>query len=365
MTRLWKLLVIILCLTVSPVHAQAPNLLNNAGFDGALTAGGGGAIPNGWAMWGTAESDKESLSALVRSTPYSWRLRKEHGVFTGGGFQTVSVQPGATYRFSIYALIFTCDDEQYVCRNEQGTFSDTSSGGRVRVGIDPTGGSNPSSNAIVWSGFRSPFTWGTFEYLSVEARASGSQLTVFTYYTADKSMLIHDVFWDDASLVAIAAPPPTQAPVTSAPIETDPEIAGDGAQVHVVRPGENLWAIARAYDVDVEQLMQWNQMADDIIHPGDRIIVRPAPTPTPSPPVINTPTSTPTITVVASSPTVVAVEPTATVEIVEVDSNESDEEDDDLFRSGVVAMAVVVIIIGIVTIGGILMIIGTTLFRSQ
>lgn len=363
MTRLWKFVIIALLLTVNSAQAQGANLLNNPGFDAGMT----GAVPTGWTMWGDAESDKESLSALVRSAPYSWRLRKEFGTFTGGGYQTASVQPGATYRFSIYAMIFTCDDGEFVCRNEQGTFSDTTSGGRVRVGIDPTGGTNPYSASVQWSGFRSPFTWGTFEYLSVEAQASGPQITVFTYYTADKGMRIQDAFWDDASLVAIAAPPPTSVPATAVPVERDPQTQPDGAQVHIVRVGQNLWTIARAYDVSVEDLMRWNQMTSDIIRPGDQIIVQPAPPATATPAFTAPPPATASPTIAPSSEaTVVALAPTATQAIVNVSADNGDNTDDDgLFRSGVVAMAVMVVIIGTVTIGGILMIIGMTLFRQQ
>ena len=62
-------------------------------------------------------------------------------------------------------------------------------------------------------------------------------------------------------IVRAPAPPPTPAP--------------GGANVHVVRRGENLGAIARRYSISVNQLMQWNQLSGTTIHPGQQLIVRP------------------------------------------------------------------------------------------
>lgn len=43
---------------------------------------------------------------------------------------------------------------------------------------------------------------------------------------------------------------------------------------HQVRPGENLWLIARRYDVSVDDLQEWNDLGDNsLIRPGDRIRV--------------------------------------------------------------------------------------------
>lgn len=43
---------------------------------------------------------------------------------------------------------------------------------------------------------------------------------------------------------------------------------------HQVRPGENLWLIARRYGVSVSDLQRWNGLGDDsLIRPGDRIVV--------------------------------------------------------------------------------------------
>jgi LysM repeat protein len=52
-------------------------------------------------------------------------------------------------------------------------------------------------------------------------------------------------------------------------------VANEGE--HVVQQGESLFAIARQYNVKVEQLHAWNDMASDIIHPCDKLtVVEPA-----------------------------------------------------------------------------------------
>lgn len=382
---LWITLIIALLLPVAALlphaHAQGENLLQNPGFDGGLTPISGGAVPTSWTLWGPSSSDKESLSALTHSAPYSWRLRQEYGVFTGGGYQTVAVQAGATYRFSIYAMIWTCNDEQFSCRSETSTFSDTSSGGRVRIGIDPTGGTNPYGANVQWSSFRSPFTWGTFEALSLDARATGSSMTVFTYYTADQVMRWHDVFWDDASLSMIAPPSGSgsgnnggsqgssgssgPAP-TAVPVQVNTQTQPDGSLIHIVRSGQSLWTIAQAYGISLDSLRQLNGLTNsDIIFTGQQLTIRP---PTIAATALPAATLTPFVptsaVTVVSQPTLVAQNPTATIQVVRVGaSDDENDEDDNLLKTGAVTLAAVVVIVALLAITGVVVIIGLTVFR--
>lgn len=85
-------------------------------------------------------------------------------------------------------------------------------------------------------------------------------------------------------------PPPRRAPVELKP-HVEPELQG---VTHVVKPGETLWRIAKAYQVTVEDLMVANQVADGKLSAGQRLFVPGAkasaevppadlPPPTPSP----------------------------------------------------------------------------------
>jgi LysM repeat protein len=357
---------------LTPARAQG-NALQNPGFDGAFTGHGtiSGGVPDGWNTWGNFQnSDHESLGVLVRSAPYSWRLRARDALPTGGGYQTVAAQRGTTYRFSIYAMIWTCDDEQWQCRDSTHTFSDPSSGGRVRIGIDPSGGTDPYSTGVRWSAFASPFDWGSFAGLSVDAAASANQITVFTYYTADRAMRFNDVFWDDAALVAVGSsggtgsqnPPAPQA--TAVPVVQNAQSRPDGSQVHIVQPGQTLWAISQAYGVPLDTLRALNGISGSTIYVGQAIIVRAAPaTVTPFP------TLAPAVVLITATPppTLVAQVPAITPASVPVQANSTPQPTQDKGggpRMVVLATAVVIVLGAVAVTGGLAGYLAYKLFRT-
>ncbi len=47
------------------------------------------------------------------------------------------------------------------------------------------------------------------------------------------------------------------------------------ANVHVVRSGETLGLIANRYRISISNLMEWNNLANSVIHPGQQLIIRP------------------------------------------------------------------------------------------
>ncbi len=65
----------------------------------------------------------------------------------------------------------------------------------------------------------------------------------------------------------------------------------DGSIVHVVEPGQALWNIAAAYQVDLQDLLALNTLTENsIIFPGDKLTIRSAdttPTSTDSPPDVS------------------------------------------------------------------------------
>lgn len=73
----------------------------------------------------------------------------------------------------------------------------------------------------------------------------------------------------------------------------------DGSIVHVVQEGETLATIAEAYGVSMAEIRALNGLAPtaNLIFPGERLIIRIAPTPTETPtitPTVPRPTRTPT-----------------------------------------------------------------------
>lgn len=63
---------------------------------------------------------------------------------------------------------------------------------------------------------------------------------------------------------AIPSPPDDEGPATAAPASPETYEAGrEEAVIHVVQPGETLTAIARRYDISVEDLRRYNRVQDD------------------------------------------------------------------------------------------------------
>lgn len=73
---------------------------------------------------------------------------------------------------------------------------------------------------------------------------------------------------------------PTTAPTTAVPMVTMTQRA-NGCTVHVVGPGQTLWAIALAYGVKIDDIRGLNGMGTDstTIYPGENLVIRCLPQP--------------------------------------------------------------------------------------
>lgn len=209
--------------------AQQTNLLQNPGFEQPFV---NGAAQN-WTRWfrETEKSSEDCTAAyhyepkwniqpaspnLVQQGSASQYIGNNWDTWSGGVYQTVSVTPGTTYRFSFSAR----------GRGSNETAPAPSDAGlsmNVRAGIDPNGSNSWSDSDVVWGAAGSPHdTWQQF---TVEATATGNQVTVFTYANwgvdgVNQCRQFMDTWYDAAELVAAAAPtavPPTAAPPTAVP----------------------------------------------------------------------------------------------------------------------------------------------------
>ena len=236
-----------LALAVVPaglIHAEpaAPmaqaNLLRNPDFEGTFvqfewyqTA----QMAPDWTPWwkGQAEGDeawKNRMPEYKPASPHKDRIQSRgnaqqlftyHGTHEAGIYQRVSNVPaGSKVRFTIWGQAWAGDGDD----------PDESKGGgpmRMKVGIDPTGGTNAWSSNIVWSGEANPLD--TWQQLAVEATASGTAVTVFTFSAPPWPTKHNDVYWDNATLVAVAPPPPPtntprpyRPPATATPVPPTP-----------------------------------------------------------------------------------------------------------------------------------------------
>ncbi len=266
------------------------------------------------------------------------------GQHEAGFYQQVSgITPGTPLRFSVYMQTWSCmpADEWNICPT--GTKSNEPAPMRTKVGIDPTGGTNPWAATVVWS--PEIEAYDVWTYFQVEATAQHSTVTVFTYSRADWTdtfFRVHnDVYVDDASLIALdevlpvetpepdetpePAPPtatPDPALPTATPIPTATPVATatprpDGAVVHIVQEGNTLRGIARQYQVPLETLLQLNALTNaDMILVGQGLVISvPEPTSTPTPTATSVPelpTPTPTTSIDPTIPPTATLLPTPT-----------------------------------------------------
>ena len=95
---------------------------------------------------------------------------------------------------------------------------------------------------------------------------------------------------------------PTTTPVPMIMPVSTAQPAPDGSVIHVVQPGQTLWAIAEAYDIPIVDLLAQNGLLEDTpIFPDDTLIIVPAnqktaEETTPTSETQATPTPTPSLT---------------------------------------------------------------------
>lgn len=198
------------------------NLLNNAGFELPYQANG---EANSWGRWHeNSTEDKfgdctngyhkqpqwsaETNGALVHSGGASQHVGMQWDTWHAGVFQTVSVTPGSTYRFTVWA---------YSHGGSKGVFdgSDGDMNSQVQVGIDPNGSGLWYEGDVVWSGKINPLDG--WQQVSVEATATGDKVSVYTSANwgipgANQCRAHIDTWFDSAELVEVG-PPPTSTPV--------------------------------------------------------------------------------------------------------------------------------------------------------
>ena len=247
MTRASKLLrailasaamLVVLLALVPPGLAQGPNLLQNPGFERpyvALPAKENCRIAAPWVAWYIEGSKEETTQGYRLAPEYKAAFRDDYpgnrvrngelsqqyfhsfGNFQGGIYQQVANIPaGSRLRFELWAMTWSCDAERK--GNCGGATSGDPSPMHLRIGIDPTGGTDPFSQAIVWSPEQNAYdAWYLFQ---VEAVAKSSTVTVWVYSYPDYRSQDNNVYLDDASLVVLAPPPTATKRPTNTPSKT-------------------------------------------------------------------------------------------------------------------------------------------------
>jgi LysM repeat protein len=309
----------------APTQQEGGNLLANPSFEAPyvpMTASdASGFYANSWNPWYLHHSEDDepcrNRGPEYKEATLSIDPRRVHGgvaaqqVFTfygthvGGVYQRVQVPSGSQLRFSVWGHSWSTGGDDP---------NDSHEGGighmQMRVGIDPTGGTNPWSSEIVWGPARE--VYDVYELFSVEAEAQGDHVTVYTYSAPQYCTHHNDVYWDDAELIVIGGgnseSSESTTPAQSAPASASSsgssssgcsttasgEAQADGSIVHTVQAGDTLLCIGWVYDVDVQTLRDLNNISGSLISVGQQLIVSPAEGGEASPPAAPEETETPT-----------------------------------------------------------------------
>lgn len=210
------LAVLLLAVPVSVVQAQDPcedpgNLTFNCQFDTYEQVPPYGAVATGWTPFVEFPVEPPAFNS-AGETPLAPAQEIFSGwlPFTAGIYQPVEVTPGVAYVAAIGWAAYASYDDQG--RRNSGLFI-----GR-KVGIDPLGGTDPTSSAIAWS----PEVWdelgGVFPQLTVSAVAQRRVITVFVRAHNPQSHGNDKVWFDAVSLNV----DPTQPTATPTPIPPTP-----------------------------------------------------------------------------------------------------------------------------------------------
>jgi hypothetical protein len=245
------------CLFTSTVWADCPgNVIFNPGFEGSnyksetLGTSLSSNVGEGWTPWsilGNATYNREveykvlDISTLpdtyhVHSGRAAQKFFTTWGTHTAGFFQRVKVTPGSKVTFSIWAQIYTGEQDlavggHFVSDLEWPKQGERKGPGlyRISVGIDATGATPggfgaPPSASTVWSKPLTEFDTRTTDangtpvdawvQLTLSTIAQGEYVTVYTKGQPEYPVKHNDSFWDDACLVVQSAPTATAKPTT-------------------------------------------------------------------------------------------------------------------------------------------------------
>jgi LysM repeat protein len=275
-------------LWATPAQAQT-NLLFNGGFEGTYVAPLPGNdninVAGGWVPYWLQGSpydnargfklQPEYKGAFTHDYPYT-RVRSgalaqqyfhSYGAFVGGVLQEVNVPRNTRLRFTAWGQAWSCL-WYHRCPQAQ---SWRPAPMYMRIGIDPTGGTDWTSANIVWSEYASPYD--AYQLFTVEANAAGTRATVFLYAAPEWPNDDNDVYWDDAVLEVVGSAPPPSSGTSQPGVSIPP-----GATTYIVKPGDTLGALARVYGTTVAELQRLNNMGTStLIRVGQVLIIRLAP----------------------------------------------------------------------------------------
>lgn len=165
------------------------------------------------------------------------------------------------------------------------------------------GGYNLTSTVVIYSMWTDADHWNTMVGITYGVVGAGvAEKDGYIYYVLQVKRIATGLEGQPTPDFNSTADPNVVSPV----ITNTPQI--DGSIFHEVLDGQSLWSIATTYNISIAEIIAWNNLLPTpIIFPGERLLVRVAPTSTVTPTVTLTsvpPTRTITPTVTPKTPTV-------------------------------------------------------------
>ncbi|NJR12700.1 hypothetical protein HC776_02200, partial [bacterium] len=222
----WTLILLLIGMMSGGVAAQA-NLLKNPGFEDGFVTVAAGQVANNWTAWSaprTAEmpsyqngqpvylaasdANAQGVFSRFRNGSNAQVYYSFYETHDGGLYQQVSVTPGAELRFSIYGYVWSSKFDDVNVSDEPGDVA-------LRVGIDPTGGTDPFAASVIYTDAQ--IFYDAFRQYTVTATAQASTVTVFIRSTIGEPVQGSYIYLDDAVLEVTSGPNPSVSTDTPAP----------------------------------------------------------------------------------------------------------------------------------------------------
>lgn len=215
MKRLSALIVFTACFFIFSVITVTPqtvdNQLSNPGFEEEFESHEGESpqkVATDWTPWHVPQAagspaysnhapfyDEETVRIRGDEEGKAQVYFNQFATHQGGIYQQVDdLTDDTSYRFSIYAWVWSSTGEDWTVSEQPGNVS-------VRVGIDPSGGTDGTSDDIVWS-TTAVFLYNAYYQYSVIAAADGATVTVFVESTVGEPVANNYIYLDDAVLEA-------------------------------------------------------------------------------------------------------------------------------------------------------------------
>jgi hypothetical protein len=198
-------------------------MLTNPGFEGSWTHRSAPEVyvADGWEPWWHANDTRPEYKRAtpdvdprrVRTGNAAQQWFNSYATHTAGIYQIVpDITPGATLILSAYIQAFS--------RNDDANFAKSDGRYRMRVGIDPYGGTNPESKDIVWGPVFQPYD--SYVLAMAETIARSDRCTVFIWGQAEWRLKHNNAYVDDITLEMIGAEPePEPEPNPSLDVDYD------------------------------------------------------------------------------------------------------------------------------------------------